>query len=86
MMLKLDDPAVVLSRTEFPLFEPELPYEKEGIVKNVVFPCGQAVIKGILYVYYGGADKVIGLATIPVRELTDYLKERSERKYLFTKS
>lgn len=84
MLLQKDRPATVLSRTEFPLLEPELPFEKEGIVNNVVFPCGAAVIKGILHVYYGGADKAIGLATIPLQELLDYLKERSQRRHLLT--
>lgn len=82
MLLQKDHPATVLSRTEFPLLEPELQFEKEGIVNNVVFPCGAAVIKGVLHVYYGGADKVVGLATIPLQELLDYLKERSERRHL----
>lgn len=82
MLLKLDDPATVLSRTEFPLLEPELDFEKIGIVNNVVFPCGGTVINGTIYVYYGGADKVIGLATISLSELLEFLKERSIRKHL----
>jgi len=82
MLLQSDDPGKVLSRTDFPILEPEMSYEKLGIVNNVVFPCGAAVIFGVLYVYYGGADKVIGLATIPMQTLVSYLIERSEKKYL----
>ena len=63
-MLDLDDPAIVLARTTDPIFEPEESYEKVGIVNNVVFPCGMAVRDGILYIYYGGADTVVGVATI----------------------
>ena len=37
-----------------PIFEPQEPYEKEGIVNNVVFPCGMIVREGLLYIYYGG--------------------------------
>jgi predicted GH43/DUF377 family glycosyl hydrolase len=82
MLLKYEKPEEVLSRTEFPILEPETSYEKMGIVNNVVFPCGAAVIYGILYVYYGGADKVIGLATIPMKTIVSYLLERSVKKYL----
>ena len=64
VLLDLDDPAIVLARTTDPIFEPEESYEKVGIVNNVVFPCGMAVRDGILYIYYGGADTVVGVATI----------------------
>ncbi len=63
-LLDLDDPSVILYRTQDPLLEPEMKYEKEGVVNNVVFPCGSVLIKDKLYVYYGGADTVVGVATI----------------------
>lgn len=53
----------VLARSADPIFEPLEAYEIEGEVGHVVFPCG-AVIRGdTLYMYYGGADKVVGVAT-----------------------
>ena len=64
VLLDLKDPTIVLSRSADPIFEPEEPYEKEGIVNNVVFPCGMIVRDGLLYIYYGGADKVVGVATM----------------------
>jgi beta-1,2-mannobiose phosphorylase / 1,2-beta-oligomannan phosphorylase len=63
-LLDRDDPATILYRTHDPLLEPEMPYEKDGIVSNVVFPCGAVLIKNTLYVYYGGADKFVGVATL----------------------
>ena len=64
LLLDLKDPAIVLSRSTDPIFEPVEQYEKVGIVNNVVFPCG-AVLKGkTLYIYYGGADTVTGVATM----------------------
>ena len=63
-LLDLNDPAIVLSRTADPIFEPEEPYEKIGVVNNVVFPCGLVEKNGLLYIYYGGADTVVGVATI----------------------
>ena len=53
----------VISRTADPIFEPLEPYEKEGEVANVVFSCGHVVRGDTLYLYYGAADKVIGVAT-----------------------
>jgi predicted GH43/DUF377 family glycosyl hydrolase len=53
----------VLARTADPLFEPEAPYEVSGEVTNVVFPCGAVIRDDTLYLYYGGGDKVVGVAT-----------------------
>ncbi len=64
VLLDLKDPAIVLARTTDPIFEPEEPYEKIGVINNVVFPCGMAIKNGLLYIYYGGADTVVGVATI----------------------
>ena len=54
---------LVLARTADPIFEPVTPYEKSGEVGNVVFSCGAIVRDDTLFVYYGGGDKVIGVAT-----------------------
>jgi len=64
VLLDFNDPAIVLSRTTDPIFEPKELYEKVGIVNNVVFPCGMTVQNGLIYIYYGGADTVVGVATI----------------------
>ena len=68
VLLDLKDPTRVLKRTEKPILQPEIGWEVEGDVKNVVFTCG-AVLKGTeLWVYYGCADTVIGLAKGDVSE------------------
>ena len=53
-----------IARSEDPILEPEMPYEKDGLVSNVVFPCGAAAIGGATFVYYGAADTVTGVAII----------------------
>ena len=79
VLLDLKDPAIVLSRMADPIFEPEEQYEKVGVVNNVVFPCGMVEKAGLLYIYYGGADKVVGVATIELdiilRALTRDIKK-----------
>ncbi|MDD3663247.1 MAG: hypothetical protein PHT84_05290 [Candidatus Pacebacteria bacterium] len=62
VLLDLKDPTIVISRSTDPIFEPEEDYEKFGVVNNVVFPCGMVVLNDYLYIYYGGADKVVGVA------------------------
>lgn len=64
VLLDLEDPAILLARTTDPIFQPEEMYEKIGVINNVVFPCGMVLKDDLLYVYYGGADTVVGVATI----------------------
>lgn len=70
-LLDLENPTRVIVRTEDPILDPEMSYEKHGLVPNVVFSNGAVVKDGRLFVYYGGADKVIGVATA---KLSDLLK------------
>lgn len=62
VLLDNKDPGIVLARGTDVIFEPEEDYEKFGVVNNVVFPCGIVVLKDYIYIYYGGADKVVGVA------------------------
>jgi predicted GH43/DUF377 family glycosyl hydrolase len=72
-LLDLKDPSKILARRKVPLLEPETSYELNGQVNNVVFPCGAVVIGEDLFVYYGGADSVIGVATMKLPELLNSL-------------
>lgn len=72
-LLDLKDPSKVLARRKVPILEPETAYELYGQVNNVVFPCGAVIIGEDLFVYYGAADSVIGVATMKVVELLNSL-------------
>ena len=74
VLLDLKNPLKILARLVYPVFEPEAPYEKEGQVPNVVFPCGNVILRDTLYVYYGGGDSVVGVATVNLGELLTILK------------
>jgi len=74
MFLDLNNPSKVLSRTPWPILEPETTFEKEGCVKNVVFPCGAVLVNDKLFIYYGGADTVVCVATISFPRLLYYLE------------
>lgn len=62
LLLDLNDPSRVLGRSREPAFEPVERYEKEGLVPRVVFPEGLVLRGDELLMYYGGADKVVGMA------------------------
>ncbi len=70
LLLDHNDPSQVISPSVH-LLEPEMVYEKIGIVSNVVFPCGAVLLNGEILLYYGGADRVVGVAKL---KLSDALK------------
>lgn len=72
-LLDKNDPSRILYRIRDQILEPNMLYEKEGVVPNVVFSCGEVVIKNEIFLYYGAADTVIGVATISLKDLTDIL-------------
>jgi predicted GH43/DUF377 family glycosyl hydrolase len=64
----------VLERTAQPIFGPDTPEERVGVVGNVVFPTAVDQRGGGLDVYYGMADSRIGCAhlrAIAYAQMTD---------------
>lgn len=56
------DPTHLLRRSDEPVFAPEMDWEKVGQVPNVVFVEGMVRSGNRLLLYYGAADKYIGVA------------------------
>lgn len=73
MMLDLNDPRKIIARCPHFILEPETEFEKEGFVKNVVFPTGNVIIGDTLFVYYGGADTVCCVATAKLNDFVDHI-------------
>ena len=73
-LLDLENPRRVIARTPEPILEPEKDYERVGVVPNVVFPEGAVMIKDELRVFYGGADKVCCVASVPMKLLMESLE------------
>lgn len=71
VLLDLDDPLKIIGKAPSFIMEPEYDYEIEGYYHGCVFPTGNVIVDDTLYVYYGGADKYIGVATCSVNELLD---------------
>ena len=67
LLLDLADPARVVYQSPVPVLSPATAAETSGVVSNVVFPTGVVPRPdGRLAVYYGMADRAIGLATTEV--------------------
>jgi predicted GH43/DUF377 family glycosyl hydrolase len=73
-LLDYENPLRVIARFPDPILEPERQFEKVGDVPNVVFPTGTAIFDDELLIYYGGADKAIGMAKASLEELLHALK------------
>jgi len=74
MLLDINDPRKILARSSDYIMEPEFPYETEGYYTGCVFPTGNIIKDDTLYVYYGGADRFVCVATCSVTELLKFLE------------
>ncbi|MBU4444591.1 MAG: glycosidase [Candidatus Marinimicrobia bacterium] len=63
-LLNRENPRNVLARQSQPVIEPELDWEINGFVPNVIFSCATMETEDNYVVIYAGADTVIGAAYI----------------------
>ncbi len=73
-LLDRDDPTKVLHRPDQPILVPEETWELKGDVPTVVFSAANIVVGDQVHVYYGGADRLVGLATAPLADLIDFAR------------
>ncbi|TRX59950.1 glycosidase [Fulvivirga sp. M361] len=78
LLLDLNEPEKVIGRTTDFIMEPEHEYELNGLYQGCVFPTGNVIVDGVLYVYYGGADQYCGVATCQVEELIRFIKANTK--------
>jgi predicted GH43/DUF377 family glycosyl hydrolase len=76
-LFDLYKPELCLKRSDEWVFGPEQPYEEEGDVNKVVFPCGYTIAPDgdTINLYYGAADMSIALATGSISELFKWLDQ-----------
>jgi predicted GH43/DUF377 family glycosyl hydrolase len=68
-ILDINSPTRVLYRLPFSILEPDLIYEKNGVVANVVFGTSVIELVSDYCLYYGAGDKVIAAALINKSDL-----------------
>ena len=81
ILLDLDNPSKLISRSKNNILEPREIWELAGQVPNVVFPSGMIVedydengfakLDSKVKIYYGAADTVVGLAETTIKELIE---------------
>ena len=63
------DPAKLLARTDNPVLEPTMPWEKSGqYVAGTTFGEGLVAFHGRWFLYYGCADSFVGVVTAPLKQ------------------
>ncbi len=73
ILMELDNPGNIIGRSTDFILEPEEDWELRGEINNVVFPCGASLRGEEVFIYYGGADTVIGVATVKLDSLLEIL-------------
>jgi len=73
-LLDLDDPTNVIHRPTSYFMEPLETWEIKGDVPNVIFSCSNNVVGDEVYFYYGGADRLVGLATAPIQDVIAFAR------------
>ncbi|MBZ0120914.1 MAG: hypothetical protein K8H88_28225 [Sandaracinaceae bacterium] len=78
-LFDLAEPDRCIARGDSWIFGPEAPYEREGDVPNVAFPCGTTIGADgdEIFLYYGAADTSIALARGSIRALLRWLDTNS---------
>ncbi len=73
LLLDLEDPSIVIGRSEHPIMEPTAPYETTGFFGHVVFTNGHVVDGDRLTIYYGAADEHVCGAHFSIHEILNTL-------------
>jgi len=74
-LLDPENPRKVLARSTDWVFGPDADYEQQGLVPGVVYTCGALCRRDELWMYYGAADTVVGLAVAKTDSLVKFVKE-----------
>ncbi|MEI8096641.1 MAG: hypothetical protein WCG73_00890, partial [Candidatus Moraniibacteriota bacterium] len=85
MLLDAENPERILARSTEPILEPDEKYENEGFKSGVVYVCGAVIKDGTLFVYYGGADMFVAVASAPLKEFMEQLLSSGKVRSLITK-
>jgi len=81
LLMELENPGNIIGRTTDFILEPEEKWELEGEINRVVFPCGASIRDNKIFIYYGGADTVIGVATTSLPDLLSRLMWQKDSKH-----
>jgi predicted GH43/DUF377 family glycosyl hydrolase len=74
-LFDIEDPTIVVRRSDEWAFGPDERFEREGDVDKVIFPCGWVVDaeRDEVLLYYGAADTSIGVATARLSDVLEHV-------------
>jgi len=75
LLLDIENPRHIIGRSG-QIIVPEMDYELEGFVPNVVFPTGIVQREDRLLIYYGAADTFSGLVEFSLKELLGAISKK----------
>lgn len=78
LLLDIKDPTKILHRSQSPILEPDEHYENNGHKWGVIYSCGAVIKDDQIFVYYGGSDKFVCVATASLQQFLDDLKRTGE--------
>src|SRR3989344_5781590 len=84
LLLDLKDPRKILYRSHYPILEPDLWYENDW-KPGIIYASGAVVKDNTLFIYYGGGDKYIGVASANLDDFVSKLM-RNEHAVLSVRS
>lgn len=79
MLLDLENPSRIISKTKNYVMEPDLPFEESEVYPGCVFPTGWVNKDNVLYIYYGTGDKHVALALSSVDEILEELAKKENQ-------
>jgi predicted GH43/DUF377 family glycosyl hydrolase len=80
LLLDLKDPSKVIARSPAPVLLPDKWYEND-FKPGVVYACGAVLDRDMVYVYYGGGDKHVCVASAPLKEIFYFLQGRGPKPH-----
>lgn len=73
----LNRPWIVKARCREAILSPEMFYEREGNIPNVLFTCGTIRRGDSLKIFYGACDTSLCVAEVKIQDLLDVLRKHS---------
>jgi predicted GH43/DUF377 family glycosyl hydrolase len=80
LLLDLKDPTKVLYRSVYPLLQPDEWYENDW-KPGIIYASGAEIKDGTLFLYYGGGDKHIAVASVNLKEFIHKLKNKEQAAF-----
>lgn len=74
VLLDLNDPSIIIGKTQDPIMEPVEDYETSGFFSDVVFTCGVTRQGDNIRIYYGASDTSMAVADVSLAKIMSHLK------------